>query len=50
MSISFNIISLQLELSDERTIRDDLVIREGSSPEARKGLRIFQEIICLWIY
>jgi hypothetical protein len=28
----------KLEMSDERTIREDLVIREGSSPEAKKGL------------
>jgi hypothetical protein len=25
-------------MSDERTLREDLIIREGSSPEARKGI------------
>ena len=32
-----NIQYFYLEISDERTLRDDLVIREGSSPEMRKG-------------
>ena len=31
-------ILARLEISDERTLRDDLIIREGSSPETRKGL------------
>ena len=31
-------VFLILEISDERTLRDDLIIREGSSPETRKGL------------
>ncbi len=25
-------------MSDERTLREDLIIREGSSPEAKKGI------------
>jgi hypothetical protein len=29
-------------MSDERTLRDDLIIREGSSPEAKKGMKIFE--------
>ncbi len=27
-------------MSDERTIREDLIIREGSSPDAKKGRKI----------
>jgi len=33
----FIIIHIDLEMSDERTLRDDLIIREGSSPENRRG-------------
>lgn len=33
------LIYLKLEMSDERTLREDLIIREGSSPEAKKGIR-----------
>jgi len=25
-------------MSDERTLREDLIIREGSSPEGKKGI------------
>jgi hypothetical protein len=36
-------------MSDERTIREDLVIREGSSPEAKKGsfirLKSFRKLV-----
>ena len=30
-------------MSDERTIRDDLVIRENSSPDARRGIVIVEK-------
>ena len=34
-------------MSDERTLREDLIIREGSSPEARKG--IISNLTCVLI-
>jgi hypothetical protein len=33
-------VFVKIEMSDERTIREDLIIREGSSPETRKGFNI----------
>jgi hypothetical protein len=37
-------------MSDERTIREDLVIREGSSPEARKGLILNENYLSILIF
>jgi hypothetical protein len=34
----FSLNFIQLEMSDERTLREDLIIREGSSPEGKKGI------------
>ena len=43
------ILMIWLEVSDERTIRDELVIREGSSPETKRGKNDMQysHLICL---
>jgi hypothetical protein len=39
-------------MSDERTIREDLIIREGSSPDAKKGilLKLISFSILLYIF
>ena len=42
MIITKNLFLFILEMSDEKTLREDLIIREGSSPDARKGRKIFK--------